>query len=83
MGQYCQKVADNFPDFRLAWNAQFAVVKIYKWLLGTDRISNPEGYAAITVAYECILERFPYCPAAENARTWMSLYATPRQRESK
>jgi len=72
--EYYQKVVDNWPGYKLAWSAQFQIVKMYKWLLEAGVMSESEAEAAITVTFEHLLKKFPDCPAAGAARKWLNYY---------
>lgn len=72
--EYYQKVVDNWPGYKLAWSAQFRIVKMYKWLLEAGVMSESEAEAAITVTFEHLLKKFPDCPAVGVAREWLNYY---------
>lgn len=72
--EYYQKVVDNWPEYKLAWLAQFKVAKTYKWLLRFGVMSESEAEAAITVTFEQLLASYPDCPAASAAHKWLNYY---------
>jgi len=69
--EYYQKVVDDWPDYEHAWEAQFRIAKMSKWLILTGAKSDLEGDAAIKTAFKKLVERYPDCPAAEGARNWL------------
>jgi len=69
---YYQTVVDNWPDYQYAWNAQFLVGYYYQRLGDSGAVDKPIADAKIKAAYEQVLEKYPDCPAAGAARSWLS-----------
>jgi tetratricopeptide (TPR) repeat protein len=81
--EYYEKVVQNWPDYEYAWLAQHRVVKMYKWLLRAGVMSHSEAEAAMKIAYEQLLARYPDCPAAKSARNWLDQYHRENRGEQK
>lgn len=62
------KVVEAYPDYRLAWDAQFMVGNCYEKLLKAELLSRPTARPLITSAYEAVLEKYPDCKAAGAAQ---------------
>jgi len=73
--EYYQKTVDNFPDYKDAWLAQNRTAKVYKFMIRDGIITEQEGEAAMTAAYEKLIANFPDCPAVKYANEWLGLYA--------
>jgi tetratricopeptide (TPR) repeat protein len=69
--QYYQKVVDKWPDFEYAWNAQFLVGRNYELLSRSGVVTKSEVYLRIKTAYEKVIQKYPNCPAAKAAQTWL------------
>jgi|GEM_PF-5227725 len=65
---YFQKLADQYPDSRYAWHAQFMVGQVYENMIKAGQISESEGYPLVRVAYTNVLKKYPYCKAAPAAK---------------
>jgi len=72
--EYYKTVVDKWPDYQYAWLTQNRIAKIYRWLVATGVMSEPEGQDAIKVAYERLLTSYPDCPVAQVARDWLNDY---------
>lgn len=70
--QYYEKVADDWPDFKYAWNAQFMVGRSYQALKDEGAISKSEADLKTKIAYKQLLKKYPNCKAARHARRWLS-----------
>jgi tetratricopeptide (TPR) repeat protein len=80
---YYEKVVQNWPEYEYAWLAQHRVVKMYKWLLRAAVMSDSEADAAMKIAYEQLLAKYPDCPGAKSARTWVDQYYRKNRGEQK
>ncbi|MHC4475273.1 MAG: tetratricopeptide repeat protein [Planctomycetota bacterium] len=82
LGQYedsirCyQKVVDDYPGFKTAWNALFLIGLNYEDLKKHDAIAKSEADAKIRAVYEQLLEKHPSCTGADHARQWLSSYSS-------
>jgi len=79
--EYYQMVVDNFPDFGLAWSAQFLIGHITKNLRNEGIIPKSEADLAIRAAYERVLQNYPDCGAAAAARDWLDHNPKPKEGE--
>lgn len=70
--QCYQKVVDNWPDYQWDWNAQFLIGFSYERLKKLGAIPESQAIPKIKEAYEKLLEKYPDCPAAKNARYWLN-----------
>lgn len=69
--KYYQKVVDEWPDYEHAWEDQFRIAKMSKWLILTGANSDFEAGAAVKTTFKQLVERYPDCSAAEGARNWL------------
>lgn len=69
---YYQKVVDDWPDFKFAWNALFMIGRIHESLEKSGSLSKSEAEAKIAAAYTQLLEEYPDCKAATIAIRWLS-----------
>jgi tetratricopeptide (TPR) repeat protein len=67
----CEKVINDHPEHRRTWNALSTVGSTCQILKNAGAISEAEADAKITSAYEQLLEKYPDCPAAEDAADWI------------
>jgi tetratricopeptide (TPR) repeat protein len=65
--QYWQKIVDDWPDYKYAWDAQFRIAYSYSMLGNSGVISKAEAYSGMEQAYKAIVENYPDCPAANDA----------------
>jgi len=70
--EYYQKIVDTWPHYEFAWNAQFEVGYRYEYLRNAGAVPVAEANARIKAAYEQVVQRYPYCPAARAAQSWLS-----------
>jgi TolA-binding protein len=68
----CQKVVDDYPDFRFVWDALRTVGLNYIKLKEAGVISESEADAKTKAAFEKLLEEYPTCPAAKYAADWLN-----------
>ena len=64
---YFQKVADKWPYYEYAWNAQYSVGTYYETLMNSGTIPQSEALPKIEKAYTAVVEKYPDCEVAENA----------------
>ena len=80
LGQYekaiecCEKVVNDYPEHRRAWNALSTVGSSYEILKNAGAVSEQEANAKTKSAYEQLLEKYPDCPAVKDVRDWMNLH---------
>jgi tetratricopeptide (TPR) repeat protein len=67
-----QKVVDNYPQYEHAWHAQFTVGRCYEELRNGGELEKPTADAKINTAYKQLIEKYPDCPAAEYAYSWLA-----------
>jgi tetratricopeptide (TPR) repeat protein len=72
--QCYQKVVDEHPDFRTAYNAQFLVGHNYERMKKEGLLSKPEADPLTKAAYEQLLQAYPDCAFARYAKRWLSRY---------
>jgi len=70
----CEKVISTWPNCEYAWRALLRISKVYKLLMKEDVVSDSEGWAAVKVVYEQIVQEYPECPAAGEVRRWLERY---------
>ncbi len=70
--QCYQRVADDYPEYHLAWHALSLVGLNYAKLEGSGLISKSEANAKIKAVYEQLLENYPNCKVAKRAQRWLS-----------
>jgi tetratricopeptide (TPR) repeat protein len=66
--EYYQKIVDSWPNFGLAWSAQFRIGECYERLTRENSNETPETDVRVIAAYERLLQVYPDCPAANAAR---------------
>jgi tetratricopeptide (TPR) repeat protein len=77
LGQYtkaieCYKsVAENFPDYELAWNCLFRVGRCYEDMAKAGLISAEQAEPEIRAAYQQLIEEYPNCKAVRIAKDWL------------
>ncbi len=69
--EFYQKVAEDYPDYELAWRAQFMVGRNYENLKGLGVISASQADSQVKAAYEKLLDKYPDCEAAQIAIRWL------------
>jgi outer membrane protein assembly factor BamD (BamD/ComL family) len=70
----CEKVISTWPNCEYAWRALLRISKMYKLLMKEDVVSDSEGWAAVKVVYEQIVQEYPECPAAGEVPRWLERY---------
>ena len=75
--QHYQKLADDYPDYRMAWDALFMVGRNYQKMAKEGLIAKSEAKASTTAAYQQLIESYPDCMAAKAAQRWLNRN-TPR-----
>jgi TolA-binding protein len=70
--RHFQKIVDNYPQHEYAWHAQFTIGRCYEEMEKTGVIDKSAAQAKINAAYERLLEKYPECPAAEYAFSWLT-----------
>jgi outer membrane protein assembly factor BamD (BamD/ComL family) len=68
---YYQKLVDEYPDSRFAWNAQFMVGRAYEKMEQAGAMSEQEAVGRIRTAYQNLLEEYPNCKSAKAAQRWL------------
>jgi TolA-binding protein len=71
-----QKVIDNYPDFEAAWNALFLVAESYQGLKRTGLLSASQADSQTLAAYNRLLQTYPDCPVATDAKHWIEKQKT-------
>ncbi len=77
LGEYekaieCYKtIVEVYPDYYMAWNAQFMVGYDYKRMLKAGRISESQARPQIKAAYQKVLANYPDCKAVKLAKKWL------------
>jgi TolA-binding protein len=69
---YFQKIVDAYPDFALSWYAQFKLGSIPQKMKEKGTLNPQEADKATKDAYKQLLIKYPDCPNASTAKTWLS-----------
>jgi len=64
-------VAGIWPEREFAWDAQFLIGQHYQKLADMGELSRSAADVQTRDAYERLVEKYPDCPAAMYARTWI------------
>jgi TolA-binding protein len=81
LGQYDRAVEKytellkNYPDYYLAWDAQFRIGRCYQSLKENNIVDRSSADAHTKAAYEAVLEKYPGCPVAKVAENWVKKHA--------
>jgi TolA-binding protein len=57
--EYFQKIVDNWPKYRYAWDAQFLIGRSYEALKKAGSLPPSEADAKIQQAYQAVIEKYP------------------------
>ena len=77
LGQYAksiqcyQKLADDYPDYEMAWHALFMVGRNYQSMQKEGLISKSEANTKTKAAYQRLVDTHPDCQAAKAAQHWL------------
>ncbi len=77
LGEYEQAIeqygnlVDSYPDYDMAWDAQFRIGYYYQQLKDTGAINKSVADEKTQAAYEKVLGKYPDCPAAKAAGNWL------------
>ncbi len=66
------KLLENYPDYYLAWDAQFKIGHTYEKMVDAGLLSESEARPLIASAYQTVLDKYPHCKAAKAAQSWLS-----------
>ena len=66
-----QKVVDDWPEYKYAWDAQYMIGRTYQYLKRSDAMPESKADPKIKAAYERVLQDYPDCPAAKAAQNWL------------
>jgi TolA-binding protein len=69
---YFQKIVDSYPDFTLSWYARFKLGSIPQKMKEKGTLNPQEADKATKDAYKQLLIKYPDCPNASTAKTWLS-----------
>jgi tetratricopeptide (TPR) repeat protein len=78
MGSYeksiecCQSLVNTYPDFSMNWSALSLIGRNYEDMAEQGLIPKAEAEPKIKAIYEQLVEGYPWCLEAENARQWLS-----------
>jgi TolA-binding protein len=81
LGQYDRalekytELLENYPDYYLAWDAQFKIGRCYQKLKNKGNVDRLVADAHTKAACEQVLEKYPDCPAAKAAENWINKHA--------
>jgi TolA-binding protein len=70
--EYCQKVLDDWPDYKRAWHTQFMIGRCYEKLKKQGSIPSSEASLKIKEAYQKLIENYPDCIVASIAQDWLN-----------
>jgi outer membrane protein assembly factor BamD (BamD/ComL family) len=70
--RYYEEIAANWPDYDHAWAAQYQIGCCYIELRNAGTMAEREANAKIKAAYRELLEKYPDCVFADNARGWLA-----------
>jgi len=70
--KYYQKIVDNYPFYDKTWHALFMVGRNYEDMRKAKLISRTESLSKIRAVYKQLLEKYPDCPAAKYAESWLN-----------
>jgi len=65
--EYFQKVVDNWPDYKYAYDAQYSIGRYYERLKNSGGISAEEANLKIEAAYQAVVEKYPDSESAKYA----------------
>lgn len=74
--EYYKKVADDYPDYWMAWHALFMVGHNYEALKDSGAMLQPEADLRTRAAYERLVEKYSSCPSAMIANRWLSRHSS-------
>jgi len=57
--EYFQKIVDNWPKYKYAWDAQFLIGRSYEALRKSGSLPPSEADAKIEQAYQAVIEKYP------------------------
>ena len=57
--EYFQKIVDNWPKYKYAWDAQFLIGRSYEALRKSGSLPPSEADAKIQQAYQAVIEKYP------------------------
>jgi tetratricopeptide (TPR) repeat protein len=66
-----QVLVKGWPNHELAWTSQHMIGYCYEQMLRAGQISREEAKPLIRQAYETLLDKYPHCPAARAAGSWL------------
>jgi TolA-binding protein len=69
--QRFQKVVDNYPQYKHAGHALFMVGRNYESMKNAGLISESDADHKIKDAYTELLEKYPTCDVAKDAKEWI------------
>ena len=67
-----QLIVDKWPDNIRAWKAMFHIGHLNEKLKNSGELFKSEADAKTKAAYEQHVEKYPDCPAARHARSWLN-----------
>jgi TolA-binding protein len=68
-----EKMVSDYPNYQFAWHAQFMIGSLYQNLKVAGLISREEADAKTRNAYRVLIEKYPDCAAAANAKQWLAV----------
>ncbi|MBN1974752.1 MAG: tetratricopeptide repeat protein, partial [Sedimentisphaerales bacterium] len=73
---------DKWPNFEISWIAQDRIIKIYYRMLLIDKnMTESESDEMLLNAYKKLVDRFPDCPIAEEAKRSVESYTKEIQQK--
>ncbi len=66
-----QTLADNYPNYDMAWYSLFTIGDNYKDLAKLGTISESKAIAETRIVYRELIERYPDCEPAKYVRHWL------------
>lgn len=71
-----QKIVSEYPNSRMASNAQFLVGRNYEDMHKSGVISDSEAETKVKAAYQQLLQNYPDCKAARYVQSWLISHGT-------
>lgn len=69
--QYWQKIVDDWPNYKYAWNAQSRIASSYYMLGNSGVMTQSEAHSQIEQTYKSVVENCPDCPSVKDASIWL------------
>ena len=72
--KYFQRLAEQYPNFENAWQAQFMVGRSYEGMVSSGLLPAAEAMPLIKAAFEKFVTKYPTYPSVGYAQNWLNSY---------